>query len=339
MSRIDNKNPPRPVAPSTSQPAKQASTPTPATAAAPQAWAATGSQTAKAAPTQLPTDPKQMDIVCPVLGALVKEGKVKMNPDGTMKLADLREGAAASIGTTKPVNAALTSFGFVANKPGDVAHNMIHQEMNVLDLRAGFVKHPGDSAILTGGRFDQAKFDAMASHADHGLMTADSFAAAIAANVQRDLKPGQVAADLVKGKTFSETEFAGLLGVFGKTDPKTGKFGVPVEEMRALYQDKKLPPNGERPTMVDLMALNASLLVKVDANLAAAAFGSSATASGISAGGARLTEGGSAATAAGQASTSAGKAAACPHMNGGIKLPVHPNNAVNAHTPAGMTEH
>ncbi len=337
MPRIDNKNPPRPIAPAGAPPtAKAPAAAAPAPAA--KAWSATGSTAAKTAPAQLPTDPRQMEIVCPVLGALVKEGKVKMNADGTMKLSDLREGGAASLGLTRPLQASLTAIGFIANKPGDVAHNMLHQEMNVLDLRAGFIKHPGDSAILTAGRFDPAKFDAMASHADHGIMTTESFAAAIAANVRRDARPGQVAQTLVKGKTFAETEFAGLLGVFGKTDPQTGKFGIPVEQMRALYQDKKLPPNGPGPTLIDTVALNASLAVKVDANLAAAAFGSSATPSGISSGGARLTEGGRAATAAGQASTSAGKAAACPHLNGSLKKATQPNDTVNAHTQAGVAE-
>lgn len=341
MAKIDNL--PRPIVstPSTT-PAKA---PAAAPAAAPTArspaaagWTLKGASTrAPAAASQLPTDPKQMDIVCPVLGALVAEGRVKMSPDGTMKLKDLRENGGDVMKLTRPLEASLTAIGFIANKPGDIAGNMLHREMNVLDLRAGFIKHPGDSAILTGGRFDAEKFAALASHADGGLMTTDSFAKAIAANVQRDAKPGQVLETVVKGMNFSEVEFAGLLSVFGKTDPKTGKFGIPVDELRAMYQDKKLPATGD-PSLIDTVALQASLKVKVDAKLAGSAFNSLSTASGVSKAGARLAEGDRTMTAGGQASQSAGKAAACPHLNGAAKMPPQVNDVVNAHTQAGVKD-
>lgn len=315
----------------------------PAPAAAPAAAPNTGwglkpaSTRAPAATAQLPSDPKKMDVVCPVLGALVAEGKVKMAPDGTMKLKDLRTDGGEVMKLTKPLQASLTAIGFIANKPGEVAHNMLHREMNVLDLRAGFIKHPGDSAILTGGKFDAEKFAALASHADGGIMTTESFGKAIAANTLRDAKPGQVLETVVKGKNFSEIEFAGLLSVFGKTDPKTGKFGIPVEELRALYQDKKLPSTGD-PSLIDTVALQASLKLKADASLAGTALDSLSTAGGVSKAGARLSEGERASSVAGQAAIGAGKAAACPHLNGSMKAPAQVNDAVNAHTQAGIKD-
>ncbi len=339
MAKIDS-NVPRTIPTTSSQPAaKPAAAPATAPAAPPPGgWALKPASTRQAAATTaLPTDPKKMDIVCPVLGAMVAEGKVKMAPDGTMKLKDLRAGAAESLKVTKPLEASLTAIGFIANKPGQIAHNMFHREMNVLDLRAGFIKHPGDSAILTGGKFDADKFAALASHAEGGLMTADSFGKAIAANTLRDLQPGQILETAVKGKNFSEIEFAGLLGVFGKTDPQTGKFGIPVEELRAMYQDKKLPTVGE-PSLVDIVALQASLKLKADAKLAGTAFNALATATGVSRAGARLTEGDRASTAAGQAAMSAGKSAACPHLNNAAKMPPQVNDAVNAHTQAGIKD-
>lgn len=193
------------------------------------------------------------------------------------------------------------------------------------------IKHPGDSAILSGGQFDAAKFDALASHAERGVMTVDSFSKAIAANVQRDLQPGQAQSDdtLVRGKNFAIVEFAGLVATFGKKDPKTGKLGIPVEALRALYQDKKLP-SVDGATLVETLKLQASMTMKVDGALAASAFKSVATATGLAELGARVAEGREG-SLGGQAAISAGKAANCPHLAKGAAMPGQVNDVVNAH--------
>ena len=169
-------------------------------------------------------------------------------------------------------------------------------------------------------------------------MTVDSFANAISANVQRDLIPGQKTDTLVRGKNFSAVEFGALLASFGKTDPKTGKLGISVEDMRGLYQDKKLPA-ANTATLVEATALTASLAMKADAALAGTAFRSLATATGLSDAGARISTGKDVgATAGGQAAIGAGKAANCPHMAKAGPMPRNPNDVVNAHTPAGLSE-
>lgn len=319
---------PPPVAPKRTE-APHAKSPAAAPAAAtPTGWKATGATSAakSAGPA-----PQPQDIVCPVLGALVAEGKVKLSPDGTMKLEDLRASGKKDLELSGPLRAALTGIGFVANSPLDILHNTVHSEMNAVDLRGGLIKHPGDSAILTGGSFDQQKFDALASHAENGVMTVDSFSKAIAANVQRDLQPGQALDTLVRGKNFAVVEFAGLVATFGKQDPKTGKFGITVEELRGLYQDKKLPKT-DGATLIETVKLQAQLTVKVDGALAGAAFKSLATATGLAEKGAQLAEGkGPTSSAAGQAAISAGKAANCPHMSKGGAMPQNPNDVVNRH--------
>lgn len=332
------KIPPKQNVPSSAPASKATPTAKPA-AAAP---AAAPTYTPKAASTRppvatqpLPTDPKKMDIVCPVLASLVNEGKVKMRPDGTMKLDDLVNTPALNLpGSMKTV---LTGIGFLANKPGDILHNTFFKEMNVLDLRAGLEKHPSDTSILTAGRFDQAKFDKLVANADGTMMTADSFAKAIAQNTQRDATPGHVIDAVARGASASEVEFGVLMSVFGKKDPATGKFGLTVEEMRGLFQDKKLPATGH-PSLIDTVALQASLKMKVDPQLAGAAIRSLATATGLSQAGSKLTEGDRTSTAGAQASVSAGKAAACPHLNGSLKAPPQVNDTVNAHTQAGAAE-
>src|SRR5437868_3688118 len=126
MTTINTKPPPAvlPKIPAAATPAAKAATT--AAPTAPAGWKPTGQAQASAATAPLPTDPKKMDIVCPVLASLVKEGKVKMNPDGTMKLDDLVNSPGLNL--TGPMKTTLTGIGFLANTPGDVAHNLIHHE-------------------------------------------------------------------------------------------------------------------------------------------------------------------------------------------------------------------
>ncbi len=322
MTRI-NGNQPRGVTPSIAE------APKPKAAAVETLKAGWGAKTSSAPPPKAaPIPDKQKEIVCPVLASMVNEGRIKLAPDGALKLSDLRA-ATKELQMDAGLRGGLSATGLIANAPSEILHNTIHGSMNVLELRSGPIKHPGDSEILTAGKFDQGRFDALVSHAENGVMTVDSFSKAIAANVQRDLKPGQSIDTLVRGKNFSAVEFGALLASFGKTDPKSGKLGISVEDMRALYQDKKLP-TANPASLVEATALTASLTMKADGALAAAGFRSLATATGLSDAGSRISQG-KECSAAGQAAIGAGKAANCPHMNKAGQMPGNPNDAINAH--------
>lgn len=288
--------------------------------------------------TPLPTagaPAAQQAIVCPVLGALVAEGKVPMASDGTVKLDDLNH-ALAQVGLSKPYQAVIHPTGWGANSLGDLASNLKGDQFNVLELRSGNIKHPGDSAILTNGAFDEAKFEALVSHAKNGVMTEASFGEAIAANVRRDSHDSltQSVDAHTRGKTFSEVEFGALLGAFGTKDA-SGKLGISVNDLRNLYQHQTLPPGRSGAgTVTNAAAITASLELKADAALAGHALDSFMTATGLANRGAKLAEGRSIdAPVASQAAVSAGKAANCPHMNGGLKVPSGAAT-LNAHTPA-----
>ena len=277
--------------------------------------------TKAAVKNEFPTDPHKMDIVCPVLGSLVAAGKLKMSPEGEISLKDLRAAVKSELGLTTPVALALTAAGFLANTPKNLVRNLIGGEMNLLDLRAGPFKHAADSAILTAGKFDEQKFQALVSHAKNGVMSETSFGEAIAANMIRDGVEPKKAVD--QGRGISELEFGVILNVFGRKDPATGERGIPVEALRGLFQDKKLPAYSKSGA-IDLLAMRASLVTKVDAALAATALGSTATATGLAMGGARLSEGG-VESSKGAAAIGAGKAAACPYLNGAVQMPQQPN--------------
>ena len=95
----------------------------------------------------------QMAIVCPVLAAMVKEGKLPMDADGNVKFKDLRA-AGRSLEFSKPMELSLPAIALGGNTPKELLGNLLHREFNVLELRSGLAKHAGDSAILNSGKFD-----------------------------------------------------------------------------------------------------------------------------------------------------------------------------------------
>lgn len=265
---------------------------------------------------------------------------MQLRPDGSVSLDELNK-AIKDLGGSAPLGVATWGIGSIGNTPGDVLHNLTHHELNVAKLPEGIVPHPADTQILRQGRFDEAKFNALVAHAEGGVMTTDSFARAIADNYRRDVGAGANVADAtVRGLNFAQVEFAGLLSVFGHTDPKTGKTGINVEDLRVLYEKGQIPPGmqGQRSSVVEAMALQASLAFKSDANVARGALNSVFTPTGMAKAGARLAGATEAAEGAAgqQAALGAGKAAACPYMNGAVKMPPQPADVVNAHTATGL---
>lgn len=322
--------------PNTPAVATQASTPT-----AKAGWQPGVTGKPSAAAQAIAPGSGNKEIICPVLRAMVNEGRVQMKPDGSVKLDELNK-AVRDLGGTRTLGAASWGIGGIGNKPSDILRNFTHGEMNVVNLPEGIVPHPADTGILRSGKFDEAKFNALASHAENGVITTDGFARAIADNYRRDVNAGAPVIDsTVRGLNFAQLEFAGLLSVFGKKDPATGKTGIKVDDLRVLYEKGTIPPGmlGGKASVVETLALQASLAIKSDANVAKGAMASVFTATGLASAGARLAGAGPAESerTAGQlASMGAGKAASCPHMAGAKKMPTNPPDVVNAHTPAGV---
>ncbi|MFO0596974.1 MAG: hypothetical protein U0228_16785 [Myxococcaceae bacterium] len=309
-------------------------------ATGPAGWQPVAGRQPTAAAQAIAPGTGKNEVICPVLRALVAEGRVHLQADGSVNLDELNK-AVQELGGSTPLGVATWGIGTIGNKPTDILHNIANHEMNVAKLPEGIVPHPADTQILRQGHFDEAKFNALVAHAQGGVMTTDSFAAAIADNYRRDVGAGANKVDAtVRGLNFAQVEFAGLLSVFGSKDPKTGKTGIKVEDLRVLYEKGQIPPGmqGQRSGVIEAMALQASLAFKSDANVARGALSSVFTPTGVAKAGARLAGASEAAegTAAQQASMGAGKAAACPYMNGAAKMPTQPADVVNAHTPAGL---
>lgn len=285
-------------------------------------------QTAAPAIRGTPVNQRDMAIVCPVLAGLVAEGKVKMAPDGTLKMSDLSRAFQDTLGFSATAGVAASRLGLGGNEPKRILHNTIHQEFNVLELRTGLAKHQGDSAILTGGTFDEAKFNALVSHARGGVMNEDAFAEALAANTRRDM-PGAKESEVSKGKALASGEYGALLTVFGTMDPKTGQLGISVDDLRGMFRDSKLPETAGKKKLFDIGSLSVGMAKKANALLANSASMSMATPTGLASAGARLMTS-EAPRPSEQAALSAGKAAACPYLNGAVKMPVN-NDVAAAH--------
>lgn len=222
---------------------------------------------------------KEMDVVCPVLGAMVASGRLKMDSEGNINLKQMADILVRDHGASPALAHATLAVGWGGNRPGDVLGNLLHSELNVLELRSGMIKHPADSAILTAGRFDEEKFQDLVSHAEPGgRMTIKSFGAAIRDQIERDsdtstrvpttgffsnLLPDGLDSFL-RGQPTAIVEFGALLNLYGKRDPATGERYIEASTLRDLYQHKKLPPNERmqsRPAVgvVDLTATMARL--------------------------------------------------------------------------------
>lgn len=277
----------------------------------------------------------ELAIVCPVLAAMVKEGRVPMDKDGNVKFKDLRA-AGRELDFSKPMELSLPAIALGGNTPKDLLGNIFTRSFNVLELRSGPAKHAADSAILNSGTFDEARFQAFVAHADgKGRMTLSSFAAAIADQARRD-SSGPAEAALPAGKAIALVEYSALLSIFGTKDKATGEVGIPVTQLRDLFQHQRLPPT-TGASISESTAIAASMKVKVDANLSMRAFDSTSTITGQAKAGIRLANDEVSTTgAAANAAASAGKAANCPHMNNQAAMPGQVKDAVNAHTSVGL---
>jgi hypothetical protein len=275
---------------------------------------------------------------CPVLRALANSGYIHVAPDGTVNLDELQQAAADQLGMPAALARVVHGIGYGGNKASDVLHNV---DANVINLRAlpqGEAVHIADTRILKpNGDFSEANFERLTAHAVDGgngqkWMTLESFAQALVENVKRD--KGQPALELAKGRALAHGEFGALLNVFGTKTPN-GQLGIPVSELRALWQEAKLPPHYQ-PSVEGLTQTLASLSSRTTALAMKNAWSSSAhTASGLVHRAISFAFGHKTPQAGPASGVGAGKASgACPYLNGQMAMPTTPealNEMVSAH--------
>lgn len=264
---------------------------------------------------------EQMPIACPVLKALVVEGKMKVDPEGRVQTNEMLA-ALKERGLTRPMLETLRAISYFANEPKDVPRNVVDQSFNVMHLRSGLTMHNADSNVLSRGAFDEAAFDRFTAHANNGWMDKDAFAAAIATQTKGDLHAQNPLVAATFGKNAVLAEYPVLLKLFGTKDP-SGKPAIEVGALKAFWKDGTLPANTNAAGsvgMLDTAKLYASMLVKADTKLVTDAFKGLFTATGLANNGLRLSRASEAASGVmGMASGGAGKAANCPHLKGGGK--------------------
>lgn len=219
----------------------------------PRAGLLAGAPAAAADSTATSPSSAKPAVLCPVLGAMIREGLIKTDANGNADLRNLDD-TLKTRGrlTSGPADALTLAAPFFANRPEDAAANVLGSSFNPLELRGGGIQHFADSAILTNGQFDEKRFDELASHAHDvtldaqghaigGRLTVADCAAAIGANAARD---GKVSG-YVKGVPLAVAELSAVVTIFGKMDPTTGERSIDVSTLRNLYQLQQLPPESE----------------------------------------------------------------------------------------------
>ena len=190
--------------------------------------------------------PRQEDVFCPVLGALLQNGKLQPDGAGRVKLTNAAR-AMASAGISVPFRSALTGTSPMANTPGDIWRNTSSLSFDLFSLRGGLVAllaGKGDSGILNGGIFDEAKFTTFVSHSQDGkAMTIADFARASRDNALRD---GRRSANV-----WARANLAAIIIALGYNDA-TGRRCVDIQTLRDLYQHKKLSFPREAPPTTGL---------------------------------------------------------------------------------------
>ena len=177
-------------------------------------------------------------VFCPVLGALVENGDLALDEAGRVRMADVGR-AMRTTGISLPFSSALVATSPAANRAKDILRNAATVSFNLLLLRGGLVAHTGDSGILNGGQFDEARFRTFVSHSSDGeTMTIGDFAPR--ASTDDGLRDGRRRAN-VRAR-------ANLAAVVNALGYEEGGRRVKIETLRDLYERKKLTfPEGSPP--------------------------------------------------------------------------------------------
>ncbi len=286
-----------------------------------------------------------MPIACPVLGALVKEGKLHVDANGRVQTQELLD-ALKERGLTPQTLEALRGISYFANSATDIAKNRRTQTFDIMHLRSGLTMHDSDSNILSTGRFDQAAFDRFASHAQGGYLDASAFAAAVKDQTAQDvvaaaeMKLDDVTKNplsllslnhrpetpLLFGQNAVLAEYPVLLKLFNSKDP-SGNPAISVDALKAFWKDGVLPPEAAPPDSIGVIntaEAYAKMGMSIEPSMFFGAFQSLATSTGLSNDGVRLmtTDGGNASCSTANASMGAGTAVKCPYLGGSMPMMV-----------------
>ncbi len=180
-----------------------------------------------------PTEASPPRIICPVIRAMVHENSLDVD---TESHSDVTQLGAYLKNLRMPFFSHWVAF--FANRPTNILTNILRGVFLPLKMHQGLIKHTSGTRILTAGEtgvFNKARFEKMIAAGDGERMTADDF---LNYNKTLQNEPGSTSA----GAWLNRLEFSILLRFFGSID-KTGTRYLSSEDLRALYEDAKLPPH------------------------------------------------------------------------------------------------
>lgn len=177
-------------------------------------------------------DPLKKDVFCPVLGALVRDGQLKPEADGRIKIRYTGPAMARGSGFTLPYRWFIMTTSPLSNKPRDIVRNLTSLSFDLYRLRGGGVSYKGDSGILNSGSFDEEKFAAFVAHSRDGkTMTIADFGRAAYDVALRD---GRTSANV-----RALANYATIIISLGYDD-QSGIKRIDIQTLRDLYQHKQL---------------------------------------------------------------------------------------------------
>jgi len=174
-------------------------------------------------------------IICPVLGALVHSGRLKLEEDGRVGFDAVRQ-ALLGIGLSRPLAGMLVALAPLSNDIREIRHNRRSRSFDPGRMVGSVADHAGDTGIIGQGWFDSDRFDSMVAMSTDGeSLTSRQMAAVIAVDQQR--RPGLLA-------FMSFIELGALMDVFGYRD-REGTQRISITTLWSFYSDGCLPDGWE----------------------------------------------------------------------------------------------
>jgi hypothetical protein len=209
-------------------------------------------------PNNIPGKPADYYVTCPMIGCLIANGKLDLDPDGNVDLKQFFKVMTEFLGITPERAGVTVGTGVIGNHFGDLP-NVVDGKLNIYHLQGSLLDHQahGDTGIIRQNAFSQQRFDALISHRAEGTtyLTEKQYAAGIRAQLALDATSPLKGLD-VASRGFSEDVFeaGAIINTIGYTDAKTGERRIDIGVLEDFYKNRRLPSQdvmmGRHPTGV-----------------------------------------------------------------------------------------
>lgn len=184
------------------------------------------------------TDERFGRIMCPNLRTGVRMSLINPNEEGWVAIEELRE-YLDYIGVPRDSKVADLLI-ITAVNAGQVKKEGF---VNITELQDSFLDHGSDSGILnTPKGFDEERLQHVLAFANNGRITKQDLSKAISAFYQNGVNGKSVL-----GTNILSFEMAGMINVYGRTDPQTGEKYFTEQDFIDLWKNNRFPKDWQAP--------------------------------------------------------------------------------------------